>query len=93
MSCCGQKRAALAAQSLRPRAATENPPIPTPDGPQRQALGAAPARLRLARAGVLTLRGPRSGRVYLFSDAEACTVLAEDVDVLLRTGVFERESP
>jgi hypothetical protein len=48
--------------------------------------------LRHARAGFLTLRGPRSGRVYLFSDREACAVLAEDVEVLLRTGAFERVS-
>jgi len=48
--------------------------------------------LRHTRAGVLALRGPRSGRSYLFSDREAIAVLAEDVDVLLRTGALERAS-
>ena len=46
--------------------------------------------LRLVRAGTLALRGPRSGRVYLFSPAEPTAVLAEDVDALLRTGVLTR---
>jgi len=49
--------------------------------------------LRHARAGVITLRGPRSGRIYLFSDREASAVLAEDAEILLRTGALERADP
>jgi hypothetical protein len=46
--------------------------------------------LRRKGPGTLALRGPRSGRAYLFSDREATAVLAEDVDALLRTGALER---
>jgi hypothetical protein len=67
----------------RPRTA---PSIPTSEV-------AAPARLRHARAGTLALRGPGSGRVYLFSDTEATPVLAEDLDALLRTGLLEPVRP
>jgi hypothetical protein len=48
--------------------------------------------LRHAKTGTIALRGPRSGKVYLFSDREATAVLARDADVLLRTGVLERAS-
>src|SRR6185312_9709572 len=46
-----------------------NPPISPPDLSKRQAPAvSAPTLLRHTRAGVLALRGPRSGRSYLFSD-------------------------
>jgi hypothetical protein len=48
--------------------------------------------LRHTGTGALAVRGPSSGRVYLFSDREATAVLAEDVDALLRTGALERAS-
>ena len=61
------------------------------EAPRRQAPApATPAMVRHARAGTLALRGPRSGRIYLFSDREASAVLAEDLEILLRTGVLER---
>jgi hypothetical protein len=80
----------MTAPSLRQRTTPESASIP--DLSQRQAPAAAPTMLRHTRAGVLALRGPRSGRSYLFSDREAIAVLAEDVDVLLRTGALERAS-
>jgi hypothetical protein len=46
--------------------------------------------LRHARAGRIALRGPRTGRVYVFSDREPTAVLADDVDALLRSGVLTR---
>ncbi|HEV8628789.1 MAG TPA: hypothetical protein VGV61_00630 [Thermoanaerobaculia bacterium] len=45
--------------------------------------------LRHASAGTIALRGPRSGRIYLFSDTAASAVLAQDVDALLRSGALE----
>ena len=47
--------------------------------------------LRHARAGTIALRGPRSGRIYQFSDRAASAVLPQDAEALLRTGVLERE--
>jgi hypothetical protein len=44
--------------------------------------------LRHASAGPISLRGPRSGRVYLFSGEEPTSVLAEDAPALLRTGTL-----
>lgn len=83
----------MTTQSLRQRATPDSPPISPPDLSKRQAPAvSAPTLLRHTRAGVLALRGPRSGRSYLFSDREAIAVLAEDVDVLLRTGALERAS-
>lgn len=91
MPCCGQKRATMTTQSVRTRTAPGNPSIHTPDPPRRRVPEpSAPAMLRYTKAGTIALRGPYSGRVYLFSNREASAVLAEDVDVLLRTGVLER---
>ena len=46
--------------------------------------------LRHAKPGTLALRGPRSGRVYRFTQAEPTAVLAEDAPALLRTGALVR---
>jgi hypothetical protein len=57
---------------------------------QRAPAPAALVMLRPMREGTLALRGPSSGRAYLFSKREATPVLAQDVDALLRTGALER---
>ena len=49
--------------------------------------------LRHSKPGTIALRGPRSGRVYLFTAGEPTAVLAEDAAVLLRTGILARAEP
>jgi len=68
--------------------------------PQRRAAAAerspyraaAPAAvmLRHRNPGTLALRGPRSGRIYLFTDREPRAVDPEDAATLLRSGAVER---
>jgi hypothetical protein len=58
--------------------------------PRREGLAGTPVMLRHARAGTIALRGPRSGKVYLFTDQAAIPVLAEDADLLERTRALER---
>ena len=90
MACCGDKRARLntlagvrdqranAAAPVRPSA----PPRPVP------ATGAA-VPLQYLGHDALSLRGPRTGRIYHLSDAGAeVTVHPDDAPALLRTGLF-----
>jgi hypothetical protein len=58
--------------------------------PRREPVPPALVRLRPTRPGTLALRGPSSGRAYLFTNREATPVLDQDVDALLRTGALER---
>ena len=97
MSCCGQTRASLST----PTPSTKPAPATRPaESPQRRAVAAEPSRSRAAapaavllrhrNPGTLALRGPRSGRIYLFSDREPRAVDPEDAATLLRTGAVER---
>ena len=73
------------------RTTPNRPSIHASDSPQQRVPAPPPlVKLRLAQTGTIALRGPSSGRIYLFSDREAITVLAQDVDALLRTGALER---
>jgi len=85
MSCCGQRRQALA-----------NPPVSLM--PSR-GYGATAIRsahtggvgLRYRGLGPFTLRSPRSGRLYACGGTGAALqVDAADVDALLRTRLFTR---
>lgn len=67
-----------------------SPPAVSDPAPRSIRAAAAATMLRHARAGRIALRGPRTGRVYVFSDREPTAVLADDVDALLRSGVLTR---
>lgn len=84
MPCCGQKRAMSSTRSVRTQTPSA-PPKPHPSIPAPESV-----LLRTAGTGTLSLRDPRSGRLYLFSDRKAIAVLTVDVDALLRTGALER---
>ena len=89
MSCCGQKRAAVAAIA-RPRLV--RPSIP----PAAAKVSAPPVgndpRVRYLGPGELSLRGPISGRVYYFAEAgSTASVDTNDVAALLRTQLFLRD--
>lgn len=86
MSCCSQRRNASPAAPQR-RAAV--PPLPAPPSSTTHD---STQRLRYLRDAHLLLRGPFSLRLYEFdASARVLTVDALDVDLLLRTGLFERD--
>jgi len=61
------------------------------EAPQRRAtIAPAAVMLRHAKPGTLALRGPRTGRIYLFIDREPRAVDPEDAPTLLRSGAVER---
>ena len=72
------------------RANVEHRPTRAPDRPFVPTPVPAEVPLRCVRGGTLVLRGPRTGRVYLFSDRRGTAVSPADVEPLLRTGVLER---
>jgi hypothetical protein len=90
MSCCGQKRALL-------NTATHS--RSTPRSSLSFEAGASVAypshagdvMVRYIGAGALSIRGPRTGRVYyVLRPGAVIGVEAKDVDGLLRTQVFVR---
>lgn len=94
MSCCGQKRTALRAESAlaRARQNTSSTPAPRVEAPQPG--NTSNAVLRYLGGGTLSLRGPHTGRVYYFAATGRATVVHEhDVDALLGTRLFAREDP
>ena len=93
--CCGQSRAAYAAD----QAVQTLPAVPAPAAAPWAAEAAASAtagagggvRLRFTGQSRVRVRGPASGADYVFSGTEPVgTVGAADVDGLLRTGYFRR---
>lgn len=91
MSCCGQRRAAMTAPSVRQRPTSEAPPPPAPEPWRRPAPAASSVvLLRYTAEGTLAMRGPASQHPYLFSDRAATPVLASDADAFLRSGLLER---
>ena len=93
MACCGQKRA----QVSQRRSVVDPPrPIPAPARPGPRAFAAvntfSSVALRYLRHDPLTVRGPRTGRVYSVSGTTTVvTVHADDAPALLRTGLFTSE--
>jgi len=84
MSCCGQNRASVPS----PVRATSPSPVSSP----REKTGETPGRrIRYVGEQPLSVRGPRTGRVYYFAEAGPADVNEKDVDALLRTHLFERD--
>ena len=84
MSCCGQRRRALASGSA---------PIATPSPNAVQTSGhlSGGVALRYRGLGPFTTRSPRTGRLYACGGTGASLhVDAADVDALLRTRLFAR---
>ena len=107
MGCCGQRRAnssqmnTMNARPARPDPAREQPRPPASSpafAPPAAATHAstasgAPARLRYTGVAEIVVRGPRSGRSYLFGNrAPERLVDGRDVDGLMRMGLFRRSS-
>lgn len=93
MSCCGQKRAmqnTAAAPARARRKSSSFPPLTAEEPRVRQTNQAV---LRYLGSGTLSLRSPHTEWVYYFDAAGNATVVDEnDVDALLRTGLFRREA-
>jgi len=91
MACCGNKRAQVSTPARgRDERRNVNAPAP-PTAPARP----APATnnpsvpLRYLRRDPLSLRGPRTGRIYHVSGASAVVAAhPDDAPALLRTGLF-----
>jgi len=90
MSCCGQRRRALA--SPAPHVPSGSPVMRSHapgTGPGAAAGGIA---LRYLGLGPFTSRSPRTGRLYACGGSGATLrVDAADVDAMLRTRLFRRE--
>ena len=83
MSCCGQKRAALASTFAQVR--SQRSPSPAPESGDRL--------MRYLGKPTLTLTGPKSGRVYFFAESGSTAVIDEkDIEALLRTRLFVRDT-
>jgi len=84
MSCCGQNRAA---------AGSGIGSVPAKVDPPSLANDAATANSHFNYVGEqpLTLRGPRTGRVYYFAAPGPAEVDPKDVAALLRTKLFVQE--
>lgn len=87
MSCCGQKRAALAShpgrrESLRAAVPTPAPATPSP---------AAQVRMRYVRERKIALLGAVSGRAYRFDPGAVTEIDAVDAEALLASGRFVLE--
>ena len=86
MACCGDKR-----RQLNMGAGPGHPGSNTPKAPTRpvQTTNSRLSALRYLGQDPLSLRGPRTGRVYHASGASAVmTVHPDDAPALLRTGLF-----
>jgi len=86
MSCCGQKRAALASQSGRRESlrVAISVPVSTPTP-------AASVRMRYLRDRKIALLGAVSGRAYRFDPGAATEIDAVDAEALLASGRFVLE--
>jgi hypothetical protein len=89
MSCCGQKRAKLAADSSRARAQQPPPAAPVPIAEAPGPVKSDNVALRYLGKGPISLRGPHTRRAYYFNEkGEATVVDTKDVEALLRTRLF-----
>lgn len=93
MSCCGQKRTALASSVMRGRGRSSL--VPKPDLPAAPEAGpeTGDCRVRYVGAQPLSLRGPQSGRTYYFAEAGKTAIVDKrDIEALLRSRLFVRDS-
>jgi hypothetical protein len=86
MSCCGQMRSR--ASAAPPHAMTASTGIATIGQSVGQSRGDVPLRYR-DRARIL-VRGPVTGRSYIFSGAQPTLVASRDADLMLATRSFAR---
>jgi len=95
MSCCGQKRAALARSatartSIQPYSQVSSQALPAQTAPQP--IEASTVPLRYLGATQLVLRGTHTGNSYYFEKAGIVIAIdASDVDALLNSQLFVRE--
>lgn len=107
MSCCGQKREALATArlpslpSLPPQAQAPAParfasfakPPASAPAPVAAPLGLGSLALRYLARSAVQVRGPSTGRMYPFSAAQPVQRVARaDSEALLRSGHFRLEA-
>ena len=91
MSCCGQRRTALRAGAPDPGAQRRLYSAPTPARTVAASGAAEWLPLRYVGRGAQSLRSPKTDRVYYAATAGAeVSVHADDVELLLRTRLFER---
>ena len=100
MSCCGQKRASLAGQTVRMEIPYQPAPPTTASMPVTRApVAPKPAavpnyvavRLRYSQRARILVQGPVTGRHYEFSgESPEQAVEARDAAPLERTGFFQR---
>jgi hypothetical protein len=86
MSCCGQMRSR--ASAAPPHAMTASTGIATIGPSVGQSRGDVPLRYR-DRARIL-VRGPVTGRSYIFSGAQPTLVALRDADLMFATRSFAR---
>lgn len=88
MSCCGEKRALWKTQAaVRDRQTPARPATPAAEPPV--AGETSQTALRYLGNGALSLRGPSTGRVYLFTGGDTMALVdKKDLDALLRTRLF-----
>ena len=93
MPCCGQNRAAASSNGITRSTSSSDvsrpPDTPEPSAPRGSSV--ANRRIRYVGTQPLSLRGPRTGRVYYFAGAGPADVDEKDIDALLRTQLFVRE--
>jgi hypothetical protein len=91
MSCCGQKRAALATSTIT-RTQVQPYAQPMPVQTLSQTAAANNMSLRYLGTAAISLRGSSTGRVYYFDKTDAVVVVhMSDIDSLLRTQLFVDE--
>ncbi len=90
MSCCGQKRALL--NTATHSRSTSRPSLSLGAGDSfAHSSHPGDVMVRYIGPGALSIRGPRTGRVYdVLRPGAVIGVEAKDVDGLLRTRVFVR---
>jgi hypothetical protein len=100
MSCCGQNREKARTATVRPAPASQTNQAIAEAAPLRQASesvrgASAPAgpatKLRYSGTAQIQVRGPRTGRYYVFSrSAPEAAVDRRDAEALMRMGLFVR---
>jgi hypothetical protein len=91
MSCCGDKRRALAQSYARPAPAQKSTVAAPPSASTGPLAAHAPVLLRYLGRGDIVTRGPVTNKPYAFSAARPVQpVEASDAPLLLRDAKFRR---